>query len=220
MYARASALVLLVACWTAETKPVTEPSKPRAKAAGEREAIIRIDAEPSGKKFQGVWLDFGTETRWVVDYRPRELWKPFENQGVIITGACYRPFGQAISATHFRVDRIRFVKPERGRSPIMELGPEQMLRGAFVLHQCPAGSNRANSPMVMFRDDAGTEYIIAGASEDLPAVGTAARIKAREVVPDLSYMAQVGGPNLWILDVRDPDSVEDAAHAPTDVPCP
>lgn len=199
----------------------TNPHEPRARDAGERQAIVRIDAEPVGhKRFQGVWLDFGTEKRWVIDYRPRELWKPFEDREVIVTGGCYRPFGQALIATHFRVDRIRFVKPERGRSLIFELGPEEMLKGAFVLHQFPEGSKRADSPMVMFRDEAGTEYVIAGASEDLPAVGTAARIKARAVVPDMSYMAQTGVPNLWILEVRGPDSVEDPAHAPTDVPCP
>jgi hypothetical protein len=222
MFARASALLLLASCWTSEIKPVTEPTKPAAQPvpAVERRATVRIDAAPGGKAFQGVWLEFAADKRWVTDYRARELWKPFENREVLVTGTCYRPFGQAITATHFRVDRMRFVKPERGHALILELGPEQMMKGSFVLHQFPPGSKRADSPMVMFRDEGGTEYIIAGASGDVPAVGTAARIKTREVVPDLSIMAQTDGPNIWILDVRRPDSVEDAAHAPVDVPCP
>ncbi len=197
---------------------MTAPTK--APAAAERRATIRIDAEPGGKNFQGVWLEFSADQRSVIDYRPRELWKPFENTEVLVTGACYQPFGQAISATHFRVDRMRFATPERGKHLILELGPEQMRTGTFVLHEFPAGSKRADSPMVMFRDEGGTDFIIAGASEDVPAVGTAARIKAREVIPDLSYLAQTGGPNLWILDVRRPDADDDATHAPVDVPCP
>jgi hypothetical protein len=199
---------------------MTAPTKPTAASADERRATVRIDSEPGGKKFQGVWLEFAADQRWVIDYRPRALWKPFEGHEVLVTGGCYRPFGQAISAPHFRVDRMRFVAPKRGHALILELGPETMMKGTFVLHQFPAGSKRADAPMVMFRDDSGTDFIIAGASEDVPAVGTAARITARAVVPDLSYMAQTSGPNIWILDVRAPDSVEDSAHAPVDVPCP
>jgi len=221
MLRRTSALVLLVACWTSESKPVKpqDPTTP-APAANERRATVRIDARPGGKQFQGVWLEFAADKRWVIDYRPRELWKPFEDREVIVTGACYEPFGQAIRATHFRVDRMRFVNPERGRGPILEIGAEQWIRGAFAMHDFPAGSKRADSPMLVFRADDGTEFILAGASDELPAAGKAARVKAREVTPDMSYMAQPGGRNIWILDVRDPDSVEDAAHAPKPIDCP
>jgi hypothetical protein len=213
-------LLLLAACWTSETKPVEQPTTTPTPAADEREAIVRIDAEPGGKKFQGVWLDFGTDRRWVIAYRAHGLWKPFENREVIVTGQCYQPFGQAIGATHFRVDGMRFVKPERGRGPILALGPEQRLRGTFTEYTFAPGSKRAGSPERSFTEDAGKQYLIAGASDDLPALGTAARIWARDVVPDLSWTAQADGPNLWILDVRDPDSVEDPAHAPAIVPCP
>jgi len=223
MFTRASALVLLVACWTSETKPV-QPTNPAATTpatpAEEREAIVRIEAQPGAKRFQGVWLDFGADKRWVIDYRARELWKPFENREVIVTGQCYQPFGQAILATHFRVDRMRFVKPERGRGPILELGPEQKLRGTFTLYHFAAGSKRADSPERTFTDDAGKQWFLAGASETIPATGAAARVVAREVVPDLSWMAQADGPNLWILDVRQPDSVDDPDHGPSIVPCP
>ncbi len=218
MFARASVLILLVACWTSETKPVTEPTKPSAPAT-ERRAFVRIDAEPSGKNFQGVWLE-ANDKRWVIDYRPRELWKPFENREVLATGECYRPFGQAISATHFRVDRMRFVTPERGRGPILELGAEQPLRGTFVMHAFPAGSKRADSPVLAFRADDGTEYFLSGASATLPPVGSAAWITSREVTSDMSFMAQPSGRTLWILDVRAPDFVEDEAHTPTIVACP
>ena len=196
----------------------TTPTAPTTRAADEREAIVRIDAEPGSKQFQGVWLELGGE-RWVIDYRARGLWKPFEDHAVIVAGECYTPRGQAIGATHFRVDRMRFMKPERGRGPILELGPEQMLRGAFAEHAFPAGSKRADSPARTFVDDAGTSYWIAG-GDGLPAAGTAARVKARVVTPDLSYVAQPSGPNLWILDVRKPDQVDDPAHAPTITKCP
>ena len=220
MFARAWGFVVLVACWTSETKPVANSTKPTTATTDERRATVRIDAQPGGKNFQGVWLELGADKRWVIDYRPRALWKPFADRDVIVTGRCYRPFGQAIMATHFRVDRMRFVTPERGRGPLLEIGPEQLLRGTFVEHRFPAGSKLADSPRVTFVVDAGTSYWIAGAADDLPAIGTAARIKAREVTPDMSYVAQPGGPNLWILDVRDPDSVEDPAHAPTMIECP
>ena len=199
---------------------MAEPTKPTASFTDERRATVRIDAQPGGKKLQGVWLDFGADKRWVIDYRPRELWKPFADREVIVTGHCYRPFGQAIMATHFRVDRMRFVTPESGRGPILEIGPEQLLRGKFVEQRFPAGSKLADSPMVTFVDDAGTSYWIAGAADDLPPVGTAARITAREVTPDMSYVAQPGGRKLWILDVRDPDAIDDPAHAPTTIECP
>ena len=222
MLRRTSALLLLVACWTSESKPVKpqDPTTPTPPTAGERRATVRIDGQPGrGKGFQGVWLEFAADKRWVIDYRARELWKPFEDREVIVTGACYRPFGHAITATHFRVDRMRFVKPERGRGPILEIGPEQWIRGTFAMHAFPAGSKRADSPMPVFRADDGTELILAGAAEKLPESG-AARVKAREITPDMSWMAQTGGTNIWILEVRDPDSVEDPAHAPTPIDCP
>lgn len=197
-----------------------DPTTTAQPAANERRATLRIDAQPGGKKFQGVWLEFSADKRWVIDYRPRELWKPFEDREVIVTGACYQPFGQAIMATHFRVDRMRFVTPERGRGPILELGPEHWIRGAFAMHVFPPGSKLADSPMRVFRADDGTEFLLAGASEELPEAGKAARVKAREVTPDMSYMAQVGGRNIWILEVRAPDSVDDPAHAPTPTDCP
>ena len=40
------------------------------------------------------------------------------------------------------------------------------------------------------------------------------------VTQDADEMAQVGGRNIWILEVRDPDSVEDEAHAPRPIDCP
>ena len=128
-----------------------DPTTTAPPAANERRATLRIDAQPGGKKFQGVWLEFAADKRWVIDYRPRELWKPFEDREVIVTGACYRPVGQAIMATHFRVDRMRFVKPERGRGPILEVGPEQWIRGAFAMRTFPPGSKLADSPMRVFR---------------------------------------------------------------------
>lgn len=222
MFTHAWALALLAACWTAETKPVEQPSKPDVKppTGEEREAIVRIDEQPGAKRFQGVWLEFAPDRRWVIDYRARELWKSFVNREVIVTGQCYRPFGQAISSTHFRVDRMRFVKPERGRGPILELGPEHLLRGKFGERKYAPGSKRADSPDPAFIDDAGKTFVIAGASESIPALGTPARVLVREVIPDMSWMAQGDGDKIWLLDVRRPDAADETEHAPTIVPCP
>jgi hypothetical protein len=218
-------LFVLAACWTSEVKPVPDP-KPttttttkQAPHDGERRAIVRIDAQPGGKKFQGVWLEFADDTKWVVDYRAREIWKSFQDREVLVTGYCWAPDprAQAIGATHFHVEHMTFVKPEMGRGPILSLGPEQILIGAFREQPFPAGSKRAGSSETHFDVDGGTSYSLQGASVDLPAMGTRVSVVAREIEPDRSWTAQTGGPKLWILDVRaDGATVEERAK----VPCP
>ena len=184
----------------------------RAPSGGERRAIVRIDAQPGGKKFQGVWLEFADDRKWVVDYRPRELWKPFQDREVLVTGYCWAPKGQAINAPHFHVEHMTFVKPERGRGPILAIGPEQVLRGAFRESGFPPGSKLAGSTETKFAG-----YGVHGASVALPAAGEAVTVIAREIEPDMSWTAQTGGPKLWILDVRGADaSVEER----TRVTCP
>src|SRR5262249_47884244 len=122
MWARASAFLLLAACWTSEVKPVPSP-KSNTPSGGERRAIVRIDAQPGGKKFQGVWLEFADDKRWLVDYRANELWKPFADREVLVTGYCWAPDprAQAIQATHFHVERMTFVQREMGRGPILAI---------------------------------------------------------------------------------------------------
>lgn len=188
-------------------------------ATTEYSATIRIDAEPGGKKFQGVWLEFAADRRWVIDYRPRELWRGFQDAEVIVTGTCYRPFGQAISATHFKVERMRFAAPPKRSVPFFELGPEQLMKGSFVEQAAPAGSKLAGSHQLEFQADDGTTYGIAGTSGSAPAPG-AAKVTARSVKLNLAYAATTGGPHLWILSVHDAAYEPDREHAPKPVPCP
>jgi len=193
----------------------TQPDSPSPTSPTKQlRATLRIDTKPDGKKAQAVWLEHG-DKRWVVDYRPREFWKGFEGAEVIATGQCYEPFGQAINATHFRVDHIRFATVERGRSEILELGPEQKYGGRFERFEYPAGSKRGGDSEIDFHADDGTAYIIIGSSEQLPAVATPVVIKARTVTPDYSHHAQRSGPSLWIT-VIDPAEEQ----GPKIVPCP
>lgn len=195
--------------------PEIKPASP-----GELRATVRIDAEPGGKKFQGVWLEFSDDRRWVVDYRPRDFWRSFEDRAVLVTGTCYQPFGQAISATHFKVERMRFAAPSKQSVPFVELGPEVVMTGVFVEHVWPAGTKLAGTKQLQFRDEAGsgTTYWIAGTLDTL-AVGPAT-IEARTALPDRAYAAGPGGEQIWILRAHAPDWRPDPAHAPKLVPCP
>jgi hypothetical protein len=214
---------LLAACWTGkdtvpETPKPPEPSTPSVKPTGvERRAIVRIDGAPGGKKFQGVWLELG-DVHFVVDYRARQLWKWFADREVLVTGGCYRPFGQAINAPHFEVEHLRIAEPRRGVGPYFSIGPEEWLTGEFVDVAAPAGSKLAGSTRAMFRTGAGNEYPVLG--EKLPGAGTPARVRARKLEPDMSYVARSGGPDLWVVDAVGVRSEEDPAHARTPVPCP
>ncbi len=221
MIARASPLALLVACWTSNGKAPVEPTQPPASSrTKEHHATLRIDAAPSGKKFQGVWLEFANGKRWVLDYRPRTLWTDFADMEVVATGHCYEPLGQAIMAPHFHVDRLRFANPERGRAAILEIGPEVRLRGAFVARVSPPGSKLAGTSELVFDAEDGTTYNVHDPDGALPEPGTAARVIARELVIDLSYAATTGGPTLFVLDVQAPDATDDPRTMPRTVPCP
>ncbi|MFN0248379.1 MAG: hypothetical protein ACKV2T_15920 [Kofleriaceae bacterium] len=195
------------------------------KSATERRATVRIDATAAGgKEFQGVWLEFPGGKRWVVDYRPREFWTGFADQEVIVTGQCYEhdPRVQAIGSQHFRVDSMKMATPRRGLGPILELGPEQALRGTFVSIGAPPGSKAEGSSQTRFVDERGGSHMVQGASIDLPAMNKPVWINARAVTPDYSYVATTTSdrPKLWILEVAAHDHVEDKTMAPTPVDCP
>jgi hypothetical protein len=208
---------MLAACWTSapeavQKRPVTEPTADED--GPERHATVRIDDAPGGKRFQGVWLEFPGGTRWVVDYRPTPLWKPFEDEAVVVTGRTYQPRGQAINATHFRVARMRLAGTVTGGRPgsaipgaravpYRAFGPEQFLRGTFVEHVWPAGTRREGEAETEFRTDLGVSYGIAGGDVD---AGPAA-IRARVVEIDPAYAATTGGPKLYVLSVHPHDHV-------------
>ena len=208
------------ACWTSSqpATPLHEDPVPSPTKSTEFHATIRIDATPGGKKEQPVWLEFGPDKRWLIDYRPRELWRNFEDAEVIVTGICYQPFGQALAATHFKVDRLRLASAPIRAVPFLEIGPEVVLNGEFVVDVPHPGSKREGSDSIEFRSNDGTTYAIAGNSTvSQPELGAAA-VSARRVELNLAYAATTGGPQIWILAIHDPGYTPDNRDTPK--PCP
>ncbi len=213
----------LAACATTSTQPsppedrVPEPPKSPA-AAAEHRAVVRIAATPGGKKEQPVWLEFDGDERWVIDYRARELWRGFEDAAVTVTGTCYQPYGQALLATHFKVERLKFAAPPTTSVPFFAIGPEILVRGSFQFDVAPAGSKAADDgPRLVFRADEGTSFSIAGSAVPTPPPGAAA-INARSVELNPAYAATTGGPHIWILSVHDVEYVPETRDVPR--PCP
>ena len=168
-----------------------------------------------------MWLEFSDGKRWVVDYRPRTPWTWFADAEVLVTGECYEPFGQAISANHFRVDNLRLASPSRGAQPYVGFGPERKLRGKLEERGFPKGSKLEGSTERVFVEDDGTSYGLAGAEkDDWPDVGKPVRVTVREVTPDMAYTAQTGGPKLWIFYSDAHDAEDDPQYAPRIVSCP
>jgi hypothetical protein len=194
-----------------------QPTDPTAPPLKEYRATLRIDAQPGGKKFQGVWLDFGDDTRWVIDYRPRELWRGFADHEVTVTGHCYRPFGQAINAPHFRVATMSFVRRPATAVPYFSIGPERWITGAFRTLTFPAGSKRAGDQEPRFHDEHGTAYHVAG--EASSTVEGPATIRARVLERNRAYTATTGEDDLWIVEVHEAGHVP-APSRDTPIDCP
>lgn len=171
--------------------------------SAELRGTLRIDAAPGAKHFQGVWLEQADGTRWVVDYRARELWTWFADHDVIVTGGTYVPEGQAINATHFRIDLLRFATPRVGRGPYLSMGPEHLLTGAFVIESGLPGSKAAGSSWRAFVGDDGTHYLVVGEELDVRRGAGPAMVRARVLEPDMSYTARTSGPDLWIVTIDD-----------------
>jgi hypothetical protein len=220
----AFAIAALAACASPAAPPrrpiVTDAAAP-SEPEPELRAIVRIDAQPSGKRFQGVWLERAGDQRWVIDYRAREVWRSFEGEAVLVTGHCYEPHGQAIMATHFAVDRLRLAPGSTKLAPFVEVGPTQRLRGTFVASDAPAGSKLAESSQTVFRSEGGALFWIAVTE---PAVsrspGVSVTITARVVVRSKTYAAAPGGDHLWIVSASDGDGDGEPPVPPRRVPCP
>jgi len=229
---RASLLILTAACSSAPSAPtppptplenVPDPGAPPVTppVAEPLLATVRIDAEPGAKRFQGVWLERAGGARWVIDYRAGPLWRSFENAAVKVTGHCWspEPEAQAISAPHFEVATMTFASAPSKASPLIELGPERVLRGNLVSESAPAGSKLAGSSELVFRDAAGTTYRVHGSNSKL-GYPRAVTIMARTVVASPAYTALPSGERLWIASVHDADADPDPAAARGNVPCP
>jgi hypothetical protein len=181
---------------------------------------VRIDPEPTGKNFQGVWLELaGSGKQWLIDDRADSYWLGFENAEVLVTGTCYRPppGAQAIGAQHFAVTRLRRATPNPGYGPYAEVGPEVLLHGTFVVRTAPAGSRLQGLTETRFAAENGTSY----ATREVDHVpGTRVRVAGRVLVPDMSHVARTSGPDLWIYDVHAADHEPDPAFARVRQPCP
>jgi hypothetical protein len=224
----ASGLLLVAACGTpvkhADPPRDAPPDRPavQEQVSGrdgpELRATVRIDPRPGGKMFQGVWLELEGGRRWLIDYRPREVWLSFEDQAVRVTGHCYMPYGQAMGATHFEVLRMHFAQPSRRSTPLLAVGPEVVLRGAFDDVAHPPGSKLAGSTDTVFRTAEGKQYWIFGTIPRREEGSV--KIWARTVEWNPAHAAAPDGDRIWIVEVRPADQPDDPPEPEPPVPCP
>jgi hypothetical protein len=163
------------------------------------DAKIAIDAQPGGKKFQGVWLERDDGERWVVAYRPLGWLRAFEGERVHVTGERYQPHGQAIAGTHFRIATLRVVDPSLG-AMFVEAGPERTYLGAFVELVGDPGTKGEGERYHVFDAEGEDRFLLANVPEDL-VVGRPVTVKARTMAYS-PFVAHRGGPMLWILEVE------------------
>lgn len=197
-------VALVIACGV--RAPVTSQADPEQSAEEVRvdqgfEAVVQVDAEPGGKKFQGVWLEREGGARWVVAYRPEGWLVGFQGRKVQVTGETYAPEGQAIAATHFRVETLRVAEAGRGLGPLLAVGPERALVGEFKRRTVSRGAMNEGQQYLTFAAEGGATYLIEGASAEVRE-GVPVRIVARVVEPDWSYTARRGGDYIWVIKVE------------------
>lgn len=183
-----------------EPAPAAEPEG--AQAPERFEATLRIDPEPGAKQFQGVWVERDDGQRWVVDYRARGWWMPFDGRRVRVSGRRYEPRGEAITATHFRVHELALVAPKGEPIAILtEVHEEQELEGVFEVETWPAGTKLAGERDLVFVATGGERYRLANDPGSTIEDGRSVRIVAREVVMS-PFVAHVGGRHLWLIQAR------------------
>jgi hypothetical protein len=214
----ASALLVVLACAPARPEPSTTLSRERSDVAPvatpppapalaepaleEIDAVVEIDAEPGGKRFQGVWLVQGADTRWVISYRAEPWLRGFEGQRVHARGRRYTPEGQAIDATHFRLEDMRVIDPSFG-TVFIEVGPELTLQGTIRVDIGAAGTKSAGERWHVFDSETQGSFQLANAPDGL-VLDRRIGVRARTMVYS-PFVAHRGGPMLWVLDVdRDP----------------
>ncbi len=196
---RALSLLILAAC-TATTQ---ESAKVKTAGQDTLEATLEIDAKPSGKRFQGVWLRDRSDHRWVIDYRANPWWRPFEGLRVRAEGEAYTPKGQAISADHWRVRALRLIEP-RSEKGLVAIEEETELNGRWTTYTWPKGTKLAGETMTVFMSESGQRYWLYHQPEQPPKAEVPVRIRARKVEPS-PFIARPGGPYLWVLNVRLPE---------------
>lgn len=203
----AAAGFVLVCCAgtsTTETAATAEaPATPEADKDAGFEATLEIDAEPGGKRFQGVWLVLSGGERLVVDYRATAWWMSFRGRKVRVTGEHWTPDprAQSIGAAHFRVHELSLIDPhqEPFADPI-GLGPERELDGQFEKYSWPEGTKLAGETVLVFRATAGPRYWLAATPDPTPVPEQPVRVRGRTVTPS-PFAARPGGAYLWIRTV-------------------
>lgn len=182
-----------------------------------RHATLTIEAAAPTKRFQGVWLVFADGQRWVVDYRPRALWRGFADREVIVTGRCYEPSGEAMMAPHFEIDHLRFASAPSKASPYIEVGPEQVLDGELAEFAWPANTKLAGTRSQRLRVGPDKEYELANEIER--PLGPI-KVNARAVTRSPAYTASTSLDLLWILEAHDPRWEPEPASRPRYHACP
>lgn len=162
-------------------------------------ATLTIDPRPGGKRFQGVWLVPDKGARLLIDYRATKIWRPFEGQKVVATGSVYQPRGQAINATHFRLETLEMAD-SKSTASIVRVGPRTELSGAFSTKTVPAGAKGAGETYEVFTASDGNVYLVA--NPDASHAGKT-MISARRIQRS-PFIAHRGGPTLWILNAWTP----------------
>lgn len=191
--------VLLILSCTRHPEPAVLTSSNLLEPQEEFTATVRIDAQPGGKRFQGVWLERDDGERWVIDYRPRDCWRPLEDLQVHAIGSTYTPPGQAITATHFEVSMLTVIDPSP-EARLVAVGPEKTLSGTVLTESGSAGSKSEGSSWLVFRSEDGVSRTLYNPSM-LGTLTGSVTLTGRSV--ELSpYAAHIAGPQLCILTVR------------------
>ncbi len=164
------------------------------------EAILRVDAEPSYKHFQGVWLERDDGERWLIDYRALGCWTPFDGHRVSATGERYEPEGQSIGAPHFRVKTLSAVDP-MAMSALVQVGPERTLTGRLSTASGAPGSKQEGSSWTVFVADSGGSWSLLNPSAVQDLQGETISVKGRAVERSPFY-AHAGGPLLFVISAR------------------
>jgi len=187
-----------------ETEMVPSPQKP-ATMTPDRvetfEATLTVDPAPGYKHFQGVWLERTDGDRWVIDYRARDCWTPFDRHRVRITGERYTPMGQAIDAVHFRVERLEVVDPTSFTS-LVSVGPEKTLSGRVQQVTGEPGTKMEGDSWLVFTTGDGTAHQLFNPSVVSDRVDAEVSITGRSVERS-PYATHMPGPTLCIGSVRD-----------------
>lgn len=164
------------------------------------EATLTVDELPSGKSLQGVWLRQDGSEPMIIDYRPHGCWTPFAQRRVRVTGSTYAPSGQAITATHFRVETLEVVDPAHMTS-LLSVGPEQTLEGTLRTATGLAGSKQEGTTWPVLVTTNETWRILNTADVARFSEGQSLTIDARQVVLS-PFTAHAAEPRVYVIRAR------------------